>query len=287
MQIDELRGELSSLADEIEPFESDLRALHGRERRRRVVVSSLAIALVAVVGASTIAVVRRSDDNRVRVAAGTNKEVRPEEITHFDAIIVPASPAVKAALDASPLVTKYVFIPQRDRSSNSLRYGRNPGYCALQTNDGYAVDVTSANVGGLTNSLVGQATVYDVERLYGADAEFYMNVEASEQQVESLQAALEADPDIASVRHVSRADAYEFFKEIYAYQPALIESTKASQLPESFRIVVKSGISVPTVTHRYEDATGVADAIGPFRFDPDWMPEPGTETQTFSPCAKP
>jgi len=286
MQIDELRGELTGLADAMEPFTGDVRAVHRHERRRRAVFSAIAIAVVAIVGVSAIAVVRHGD-NRVRVTAGPDKEVQPKEMTHVDAIVVPAAPAVKAALDASPLVTKYARIPQGDRSSDPLLVRPNNGLCALQNQQGFAVDVTSpaADVRGLALALVGHATVYDVSSKYGADVEFFMKVAASAHQVESVQAALAADADVLSVRHLSKADAYAIFKKDFAAQPALIESTKPSDLPESFRIIVKAGHSVPAVTQRYSKADGVADAIvgtPQYLFDPSLLPK--THHKLVSPC---
>ena len=291
MQIDELRGELTSLADELEPFEGDVRALHRRERRRRVVMSSLAVALVAIVGVSTIAVARHNDNDRVRVTAGPDKEVPPQEITHIDAIIVPASPAVKAVLDSSPLVTKYARIPHGDRSSYSLFFLPNDGLCAFQTNDAYAVDekTPGANAqGALTLALAGEATAYDVSDRFGSDIEFFLKVGASARQAESLRAALSSDPDILSVHHVSTADAYARFKKDFADQPALVASTKPSDLPESFRVVLRADRSVPKVDHRYKDADGVETAISlsPNIFFGSVL-TPSSSATTVSPCAKP
>src|SRR5207247_3482495 len=98
MQIDELRGELTTLADEIEPFEGDVRSLHRRGRRRRIVRSSLVAAFALVVAASTVVVARHRDDGRVRVTSAGSKEVPSVQIAHVDVIVVPATPAVQDVL---------------------------------------------------------------------------------------------------------------------------------------------------------------------------------------------
>lgn len=282
MQIDELRGELTSLADEIPPFEGDVRQLHRRARRRRVVGSAVAVALAVVVAVSTVAIARH-DNGRARIAAGPDKEVSPDQITHVDAIVVPATPVVKAALDASPLVTKYARVPQSDRWKLQPP---SDGLCALGTSDGYAVDgvAPGANFAeDLTRLLRGQARVLDQSDRFSADLEVFMKVTASSHDVQSVQTALNADPDILSVRHLSKADAYAVFKREFADQPDLVKSTKASGLPESFRVILKSGRSVSAVVLRYQGLAGVDSAITLFRglFDPSLLPIP---SQTATAC---
>ena len=124
MQIDELRGELATLADEIEPFVGDVRALHRRQRRRRVVTSSFAVALAVVVAVSVIALSHR-DNGRVHVAAGS-KEVTPAQMSHVDAIVVPANPDVEKILDASPIVVHYARIPRSRTAARRISSDR-PG----------------------------------------------------------------------------------------------------------------------------------------------------------------
>src|SRR5260370_39406759 len=65
MQTDELRGELSLLAGELEPFEGDVGALHRRQRRRRTFTSALSVALAVALAGSTVAVMRDRDDDTV------------------------------------------------------------------------------------------------------------------------------------------------------------------------------------------------------------------------------
>ena len=119
MQIDELRSELTRLAEEIGPFTGDVHELHRRQRRRRVVTSSLLVVLIVVAGASTLTVLARHHDSTHNVTAVGPKGVSAAEISRVDVIIVPANPAVQDVLGASPLVAYYTpgdgapFVPAR------------------------------------------------------------------------------------------------------------------------------------------------------------------------------
>jgi hypothetical protein len=267
MQIDELRGELTTLADEIEPFEGDVGSLHRRERRRRIVRSSLVVALTVVVGASTIAVARHRDDGRVRVTSAGSKEVPLAQVSHFDVIVVPATPAVQDVLDASPIVGRYARLVRSVRASSTSLGPASPlraPFCALESSDGFAVEATT---GGsdiqqiLARDLAGRAMTYDVSDVLGYDIELFLKVGASSRQVESLRAALASDRDISRLQFVSQADAYANFKKAFADQPALVESTKPSDLPASFRIALGPGSSVQATAQRYQRLDMVATAL--------------------------
>jgi len=289
MQIDELRGELATLADEIEPFSGDVGSLHRRRRRRRIVTSSFAVALAVVVAVSVVAV-SHSDNGRVHVAAGS-KEVSSKLMSRFDAIVVPATPEVKAVLDASALVDRYAFIPHADRSSGSLLFEPYGGLCALQTTDGYAVEAASPGTniqGDLQRALAGRATVYDTSDRFGVDFELFLKVDASAAQSRAVDAALQTDTDVRWVQHLSKAEAYAVFRKDFADQPALVQSTKPSDLPESFRVILQPGRSVASIVDRYTALPGVDTAITPpteVLFDPASLPRPLQGT-LVSPCAK-
>jgi hypothetical protein len=267
MQIDELRGELATLADEIEPFERDVRSVHRRQRRRRLVTSSLVGALAVVVAVSAIAV-SRHDKARVYVAAGS-KEVSPTQISHIDAIVVPATPHVAGILDASPLVGSYAPVPHAYRGASGTLFGLDTAVlCALETSDGYAVKPATSGsdlAGALRTLLAGKATVFDTSDRLGFDMQVFMRIggpsAVSSDQVKALRTRLESDADIGSFRFVSQVDAYVIFKRDFADQPALVESTKPSDLPASFRIDIQPGVSLPATAARYKQLDGVDTAI--------------------------
>jgi FtsX extracellular domain len=294
MQIDELRGELTTLADEIEPFEGDVGSLHRRERRRRIVRSSLVVALTVVVGASTIAVARHRDDGRVRVTSAGSKEVPSIQIAHVDVIVVPATPAVQDVLDASSVVRRYARVARSVRASSTSLGPASPlraPFCALESSDGFAVEATT---GGsdirqiLARDLAGRATAYDVSDSLGYDLRVFLKPAASSTQIESLRAALASDRDISWIRFMSQADAYEQFKKDFADQPALVESTKPSDLPVSFTIDLEPGSSVQTTSERYKKL-GIVDSVlaglPTSLFKPTFLLSP--TDRTASACTKP
>jgi hypothetical protein len=301
MQIDELRGELAGLADEIAPFERDVRSLHRRQRRRRITMAAIAAGCAGVLAALAVVAIEQSQAGKARVAARPGREVEPVRISHIDAIVVPATPDVKAALDASPVVGKYAFIPHGDRSiergdssSDSLLFTPDRGLCALQTGDGYAVDATTPGTNiraDLQRALAGRATVYDTSDRFGFDFELFLKVNATAIQSSAVEATLNRDPDIYSARHLSKTDAYAVFKREFADQPALVQSTKPSDLPESFRVIVRPdrADSLQYVVLRYALLSGVDTSISPplpGMFDPTPIARPA-QGKLISPCTKP
>ncbi len=293
MNLDELRNGLTSLTDEMEPFEGNVRALHRRERRRRIAVSLIAAVVVVAIVVATVAITR-GKSGKIQVASIPSKEVSSDRITHIDAIVVPASAAVKEVLDRSSLVARYALIPAADRSGPSLSLMTTQpvmsALCKLQTSDGYAIDAVTPGPNfenGLARALAGAASVTVTDQ-YSTDAEVFLQVGIAREYSMAIQGRLASDPDVQSFEYVSTTDAYEIFKRDFADQPALVQSTKPSDLPESFRITVKPGHSVAVVVDRYGHQDGVDTTITPSLtalFDPSGIVHgPG---KRISPCVKP
>ena len=140
--------------------------------------------------------------------------------------------------------------------------------CALETSDGYAVKAAASGsdlTEALRTALVGNAKVFDTSDTLGSDMEVFMTIggpsSASSDQVKALRTRLASDTDIGSFRFLSQADGYEIFKREFADQPALIASTRPTDLPASFRIDVKPGVSVSTTAERYQHIDGVDSVI--------------------------
>ncbi len=255
-------------------------------------MSSVAAIVVVAIAVATVAITR-GDAGKIHVAGVPSKEVTPDKVSHIDAIVIPASPAVQLALDSSSLVRQYARIPAADRSGLSSLSTTKPvraALCLLQTSDGYAVDAVTPGTNfdeGLDHALAGLGTL-SVTDQYNTDAELFMKVKASTQQSSAVRAALVADPDVQSVQYLTKADAYDVFKTDFADQPALVESTKPSDLPESFRIAVKPDRSVAAVVARYEHLDGVDTTITP---SVGWLlaPQSGIKDsgKHISPCANP
>jgi cell division transport system permease protein len=71
---------------------------------------------------------------------------------------------------------------------------------------------------------------------HGIELEIFMKVKASPNNVISIRDALSHDPQVKSFKFLNKQDAYNIFKKDFADQPALVESTRPEDLPESFRV---------------------------------------------------
>jgi hypothetical protein len=291
MQIDELRSELTRLADEIGPFEGDVHALHRRERRRRTVTSALVAVVIVVVGASAMAVLRHRDEGAGTVTAAGSKEVSSADISHVDVIVIPASPAVQHVLGSSPLVARYALAPRAVRLA-SLFTPSGAALCALERSRGFAVQASSpgsdiAQI--LSRDLAGRATVYDVsDSLAFADFGLNLRVGASSRQVEAVRAALTSDPDVRSFRYLTPADEYEAFKKLEGpSNPVLVQTVKPSAFGGSFQIMLRPGSSVETTAQRYAHLDGVVDYSTPRAGFRTSLFSPTPFERLLAPCRKP
>ena len=105
------------------------------------------------------------------------------------------------------------------------------------------------------------------------DAEVFMKPDAAQSVIDAIRQELATDPAVASARFLNHDDAYAVFLKEFKDQPALIESTKPSQLPVSFRVKLHGSINADTWLLRYNTQSGVENVI--------------THAQrTADPCAK-
>jgi cell division transport system permease protein len=95
---------------------------------------------------------------------------------------------------------------------------------------------------------------------HGIELEVFMKVGTPRSQVDAIAAQLKANPQVKSFTYLSQQDAYNIFKKDFADQPALVESTKPSDLPESFRVApVRAELTAP-LSLLYKGQPGV-DAV--------------------------
>ncbi len=136
--------------------------------------------------------------------------------------------------------------------------------CALEGSAGYAVQALTprSNIQPfLTHALGVQATVFEVSDYLGFDMEVFLKVGASSLQSAAVRAALESDPRVESISFLDHAAAYRIFAKDFSDQPALLQSTKPSDLPESFRVDLQLGASVPRTVKSYRNLSAVATVI--------------------------
>jgi cell division protein FtsX len=260
MRTEELRAELRAMADEIEPFEPDVVAVHRKVRRRHSFVA-VAAALALMTGAAALATAWNRGGDKVRVA-GTEKLVGPEKLRFLDVIVVPASDDVQQILEASPLVRRYTRVPRGSR-----QWSLPPGddlSCALQRSNGFAVESTTPGTSirnDLAVALGIGASVYDVSYGIDADVEVFMKVGATAEQIKRVAGVVASDQAVQSVRFVDRAAALAFFRQAFADQPDLLRSTKAADLPESFRLVLADRRAASVLRVRFGQLAGVDTVI--------------------------
>src|SRR3954452_16305059 len=101
----------------------------------------------------------------------------------------------------------------------------------------------------------------------GVTLEIFMTVKATEQQVQAVQDQLDGDKgpkgNVKSYRHLTKADAFDEFKRIFRRNPDLVNSIRAQDLPESFRVVPKKAELTETVKSEFETVQGVESVETP------------------------
>jgi cell division transport system permease protein len=91
----------------------------------------------------------------------------------------------------------------------------------------------------------------------GVELEIFMNVRATQGQIDSLNRALSSDRDVRSFKYLTKEDAYEQFKELFSDQPDLVQTTDPEALPPSFRVAPEQAELTGTVADRYQTSPGV------------------------------
>ncbi|MSO78538.1 MAG: ABC transporter permease [Acidimicrobiia bacterium] len=105
---------------------------------------------------------------------------------------------------------------------------------------------------------------HGTERIKGdVKLEAFMQVHATDQQIADVQAALESDPQVKSVKFLDKEAAFEEFKKIFKEQPELVQNINADSLPVSFRIAPVQAEITPVIQRRYEAMSGVDEVATP------------------------
>ncbi len=95
----------------------------------------------------------------------------------------------------------------------------------------------------------------------GVTLEIFMNVGATKQQIADIRTELDSDKKpgglVKSYRYLSKDDAYNEFKRIFRRNPDLVNSIRASDLPESFRVAPKKAEQTETVRGEFRAKQGV------------------------------
>jgi cell division transport system permease protein len=97
---------------------------------------------------------------------------------------------------------------------------------------------------------------------HGVALDIFMKVNATDQQVADVKAALDGDPgEVRRYTFLNHDDAMKEFKKLFQNQPALLESTKPSDLPESFRVVPVTASMTDSIDRQFHDRVGVDTVV--------------------------
>ena len=91
----------------------------------------------------------------------------------------------------------------------------------------------------------------------GVELEIFMNVDATDGQVQAVQRQLSNDPDVRSFRYLTKQDALKEFRRLFRDQPDLVNSVDAASLPSSFRVAPVRAELTQVVADRFESQPGV------------------------------
>jgi cell division transport system permease protein len=109
---------------------------------------------------------------------------------------------------------------------------------------------------------------------HGVELEIFMKVGASKQQIDDMRTALledTAEIKPGGVVFLDHNAAMVEFKKIFHDQPALIESTKPSDLPESFRVAPTTAERTANIAAEFKDKLGVDTIITPAKQIKGWL----------------
>jgi len=128
------------------------------------------------------------------------------------------------------------------------------------------VAVSLALFGGIL--MLSKWVDHGTERIKGGvTLEIFMTVKATHQQIAAVEQNLNDDEkaggNVRSYRHLTKPDAYSEFKRIFRRNPDLVNSIRAQDLPESFRVVPKRAELTETVKGEFSTQQGVESVETP------------------------
>jgi len=128
------------------------------------------------------------------------------------------------------------------------------------------VAVSLALFGGIL--MLSKWVDHGTERIKGGvTLEIFMTVKASDTQIKGVQQALDDEKkpggNVKSYTHLTKDDAYREFKRIFRRNPDLVNSIRAQDLPESFRVVPVKAELTETVKGQFSTQQGVESVETP------------------------
>jgi cell division transport system permease protein len=102
-----------------------------------------------------------------------------------------------------------------------------------------------------------------VKELFYAQVEvsIFLTPNVTEEDREALDAALDADPLVASYYYESQEEAYEKAKALFSDAPDLVEALRPEALPESFRVTLADPEEFSQIAATYQHVDGVGEIV--------------------------
>ena len=124
------------------------------------------------------------------------------------------------------------------------------------------VAVSLALFGGIL--MLSRWVGHGTERIKGGvRLEVFMNVDATDQQIADVRAALDGDANVKSFKFFDKEAALQEFKRIFRKDPDLVKNITADALPTSFRVVPITAEKTTTVQRAFDAQPGVDDVATP------------------------
>jgi len=92
---------------------------------------------------------------------------------------------------------------------------------------------------------------------HGVELEIFMQVKASQSQIDAVESQLKSSPSVKSYRFFDHDAAYREFKKLFADQPVLVENETPAGLPTSFRVVPIKPQLTTTIGNEFQNVPGV------------------------------
>ena len=96
----------------------------------------------------------------------------------------------------------------------------------------------------------------------GVTLEIFMNVDATEQQIDGVRQSLDDDRNVRRARFLDKEAAYDEFQRIFRRNPELVNSITAADLPASFRVAPVAGeVELDQRTEQLQDQYSTVQGV--------------------------
>jgi cell division transport system permease protein len=118
------------------------------------------------------------------------------------------------------------------------------------------VSLTLGGIGLLAQRQVDQTSALFYQQV---EVSIFLQPDVPDDQRTSLQAELNANPQVENVVYETSQQAYDKFRELFADEPALVDNVGPEDLPESFRVKLRNPQDFGIIESQYQSWPGVED----------------------------